>query len=266
MTTLIKNAGQSRRPVLIVLSLALAAALLIFSGCASRKKSSQVDVKQAKALRALAEAYVAEGKYRPALFELKKAEAANPKDADVQYDKGLVYLTLGQPKLAVEAFKHTLEINPDYVVAMNSLGASYMAMDQWDEAIPWFEKLLDNLLYATPQYPHLNLGWCYYNKKDYVKSFQAYKTALEYDPDFPEAMRGMGRTLTAMGRYPEAIRYLETTVEKTPGFLNAWFDLGVAYKRSGRGKQARKAFAKIIEEAPGTPLAQKARLEMGQRI
>ncbi len=238
---------------------------LIFFGCVNRDKKPTVDTNQANALRVLAEAYVAEGKFRPALHELRKAEAADPNDADIQHDLGLVYLALRQPELAAKSFKRTLDLNPDYVVAINSLGACYMAMNRWDEAIPWFEKILDKLIYATPQFPYLNLGWCYYNKREYEKSVKAYKTALEFDPEFPKAWRGLGRTYAAMGRMDEAVKALNKAVTEAPGFVYAWADLAAAYRKIGQTKKAREALSKIIELAPDSPDAKKARLELGQR-
>ena len=252
--------GKPRQLPVWVLVFLFACAVLL-AGCANRPSKAAMR-KQADASRSLAEAYSSEGKFRIALRELLKAQSLDPENADVQYDLGLVYLALKQPEMAIAPFKRTIELRPNYSVAMNGLGAAYMALGRWDEAIPCFEQLLNNLLYATPQYLHLNLGFCYYNKKEYARSVESYKTAIEYNQRFAEAWRGLGRTYTAMGRLDEAMTSLEKAIQLAPRFSEAYFDLAQAYGKKGFWTKALTAYKKVVELAPGTPLAAQASDEM----
>ena len=62
---------------------------------------------------------------------------------------------------AVEAYREALRLKPDYVKAMNNLGAAYNKLGQYQEAVA----LLLNATRAKPDFPeaHYNLGTALYN-------------------------------------------------------------------------------------------------------
>lgn len=233
-----------------LLRIIAAGVLLALAGCAHGPDPALI--RQAEAGKRLAEAYMDEGKMRSALRELEKAQLQNPKDAEIYYDIGTVYLALQQPQMAVTALKKALVLRPDYAVAKNTLGTAYITMKQWDKAIPLFQELSDNLIYATPQYPLLNLGYIYYCTGDYAKSAAEYQKSIEYSKDFAQAWRGLGRTYLAMGRSEEAVTALNKAVSLAPRFEWAWLDLGDALQKAGRVKEALLAWKKVREIAPNS--------------
>lgn len=238
--------------------------LFFVFACASGQKA-EIMRQQAEALRNLGEAYLVQGDFTHALRELLKAEQLAPQDPFVQNHLGLAYM--GKEKLdkALVHFKKALSLNPEYSPARNNLGAAYLAKKDWDAAIVVFKEVSKDLLYATPHFPLANLGWAYYNKGDYRQAEKYYLEALDIQPNFIIAQKGLARTFMAMGRPFEAAEVLEKAVEKSPEAAELHLALGRAYVALNQKEKALEAFNRAIALNPQSDVAQEAqrvRLEM----
>ena len=222
----------------------------------------EVRKKQEQASRNLGEAYMGQGDYTAALREFLEAEKLYDRDPYLQNDLGLVYMAKGKPAIAIDHFKKAIEIKPDYTPAKNNLGTAYLAQKKWDNAIACFKGITGDLLYATPHYPLSNLGWAYYNKKEYRLAEKYYQDTLKIEPEFAIALRGLGKTYIAMGRIPEAVTILEKSARNSPRFAELYFDLANAYTLSRKYKKALDAYNKVLELAPNSPLAVDAQKEI----
>jgi len=65
---------------------------------------------------------------------------------------------------AITHFKKAIELKQNFSEAYNDLGNTYLILSKWDLAIIYFEKALENTLYATPHFAQNNLGQAYYKK------------------------------------------------------------------------------------------------------
>lgn len=241
-----------------ILALLLTAALV---SCTPQTK--QVRDRKGEAYRDLGEAYMHENNYSAALRELQKAEKALPRDAFVKNDLGLVYLAKERPDIAVDYFKKAIELNPDYAGARNNLGFAYIALKEWDAAIATLTTLTDDLVYASPHLPLSNLGWAYYNKRNFPMALQYYQAALEVNPRFVPAHRGMGQTYLVMNRFPEAIESFEKGIEIAPRFPPLYLDLAQAQEASRNRPAAVATYQKVIALFPDTEYAEQARQKLG---
>ncbi len=236
---------------------------LVFAvACASMDNEKRN--KEAEATRDLGEAYLRDRKFTQALQELLKAEKLNPNDHFLQNDLGLAYYYKKQYDRAIPHFKKALDIKPDYGPAMNNLGNAYAAQKQWDLAIEYYVKATEIALYATPHYPLTNLGDVYYEIKDYTRSEDYYLQALDMNPDFVVALRGLARTYIALDRVEEAIVKLEKAAKIAPDQPLLHYDLAKAYQLSGNLTKARYAYEAVIRLAPDSPLADEAQLAIKQ--
>jgi len=251
-----KGNNKMKTPWRVVLFISI---IFCFAACAST--SLEVRKKQAEAFRNLGEVYYNQGSYTAALRELLKAGKLYPEDPILYNDLGLTYMAKGKPDLAIKHFKKALELKPDYAPARNNLGTAYMDKKEWDTAIGQFKQITEDLLYITPQYPLANLGLAYYNKGDYDTAAKYYQEALELEPNFINALLGLGRTYMAMGKGAEAVATLETGVKNYPQVAQLHFNLGEAYTLSRNYKKALDAYQKVAELAPGTALSRKAQIE-----
>jgi len=167
--------------------------------------------------RNLGEGYMGQGDYTTALRELLKAEKLYSKDSRLQNDLGLTYMAKGKPDIAINHFKKAIKIKPDYTPAKNNMGIAYLEKKDWDTAITCFKEITGDLLYATPHFPLSNLGFAYYNKKEFKLAEKYYQDALKIEPKFVIALRGLGLTYLKMGRISEAVTTLEKVIELAPG-------------------------------------------------
>jgi tetratricopeptide (TPR) repeat protein len=216
---------------------------------------------QEEANRNLGEEYYKKGDYTSALREFLKAEKLYSKDPYLHYGLGLTYKAKKKPDLAVKHFEKAIEMKPDYASAKNALGTVYLDKKEWDTAIQYFEEVSGNILYATPHLPLSNIGWAYYNKKEYPLAEKFYRDALKVEPKFINALQGLGLVYIAMGKISEAVVTLERAVKYYPRYAPLYFYLGKTYTLSHDYKKALNAYNKILTLVPDTALAREAEKE-----
>ncbi len=218
--------------------------------------------KQAQLTRALGEAYMQQGNITAALRELLKAEKLYPNDHLLHNDLGLAYMAKDRLGKAEYHFKKAFDLRSEYAPAKNNLGTVYLAKKDWDAAIVQFQTVVGDILYATPHYPLTNMGIAYYNKKDYANAEKYYLDALDQQPKFGLALRGLGKTYIALNKLPEAVSTLEKAVKTAPQSANLQMDLANAYHMQGQTKKALFAYRKVTSLAPDSSLSETAQREI----
>lgn len=226
----------------------LITAIAILSACAGQQVGK--DPELAKATRTIGEAYMNQGDLTAALRELLKAEQLNPDDPFVHNDLGLCYMLKKRMPDAIVHFKKAIDLNPGYAPARNNLGTAYLELKEWDAAIRVFKEITQDLLYATPHFPLSNLGLAYYEKGQYRMAMRYYKKALKLQPDFANALRGVGRTYLATNQGRLALKYLMRAQKAAPQAPEIYLDLGEVYLLVGRIADARNAYENVVDLAP----------------
>ena len=79
--------------------------------------------------------------------------------------------------------------------------------------------------------------------QDLPGAVQHFSKATELDPNFSDAFLGLGMTLLADKKYPEAVVPLEKAVKLQPANPAAHYSLATAYARTGRREDAEREFA-----------------------
>ena len=233
-----------------------ACAFFLLSACA---QNLELLKKQAVSSRQLGQEYIKQGDYPAALRELLKAEKLYADDPILQNALGFAFMGRGKPELSIPHFKKALTLDTAYGEARNNLGVAFMKVGRWDAAIPCFETLVEDLLYKDPYLPLANLGWSYYNTGDLERSEKYYLEAIEHQPRFIKALRGLGLTYMAMGKGKKAVAALKKAIEIAPGFPQLNMDIARAYEMSGDRKNALVFYRKVITADPEGNLGLEAR-------
>lgn len=233
--------------------------LLVLSSCVS---SNQKSINKQRVVRGVGEAHMAKGNFSGALKYFLEAEAFWSDDHLLQDDLGKVYVAKEKYAMAIKHFKKAVAINPNFAPGKNNLGSAYLLDGNWDAAIKVFEELNSDLLYATPHYPLYNLGWAYYNKKDYKKAMKFFKKSLKMKRSFVLALRGVGLTYIKENRPLLAVRYLKKAALKAPKFQQLHFDLANAYALAKKYDQAVDTYNEVIKIKPDSELADMAQDEI----
>ena len=88
---------------------------------------------------------------------------------------------------------------------------------------------------------------------DFTAAIQAYKQALELDPNDPELKLGLARALSLGGHYEESQRIYKEFLAKTPDDADALEGLGYAFFRSDDPFEARAVFERLLARHPANP-------------
>lgn len=234
---------------------AVSISFLLVSSCISGKQKM---IKRERAARGIGEAHLAKGSFSSALKYLLEAEALYADDHLLQDDLGKVYIAKEKYDIAIKHFKRSIELNPNFAPGKNNLGSAYLLAGKWDKAIEVFEELSSNLLYATPHYPMYNLGWAYYNKKEYKKALVYFKKALKLKRGFVMALRGTGLTYYDLNKPGLAVKYLEKASDKAPRFQQLHFDLANAYCLGKKYDLAIQKYNEVVSIKPDSELSEQA--------
>ncbi|HVB85073.1 MAG TPA: tetratricopeptide repeat protein [Candidatus Dormibacteraeota bacterium] len=107
---------------------------------------------------------------------------------------------------------------------------------------------------------HTFLGWTYHFQGDTRAAIDECKRAIEVDPTFGNPYNDIGAYLIDLGRYDEAISWLEKAI-RAPRYEPRQFphfNLGRVYLAKGNFLRARQCFQEALRIEPDYLLAQRA--------
>jgi tetratricopeptide (TPR) repeat protein len=96
------------------------------------------------------------------------------------------------------------------------------------------------------------LGDAYSQAKDYPKAEQAYKLAINGDPDDPGHRHGMAQALLSEDKYAEALEQFNKLTELEPGTAENFLRAAQLYRRLGKFDEAASSLARAKQLAPGS--------------
>jgi tetratricopeptide (TPR) repeat protein len=131
---------------------------------------------------------------------------------------------------AVEAYTKAIELRPYYSDAYAGLGDAKAAKGDVDGAVAAYTSALThNPINARM---HASLAKVYFAEKGlYYEAVNAYKRAVELDPELVEARMGLGEVYEEKGLYKEAIVEYERAVELDDKHTGAHYNLAAVYEK-----------------------------------
>ena len=126
-----------------------------------------------------------------------------------------------------------------------------------DRAVELYQNSLE--LCPTAE-AHTFLGWTYHFQGKVHDAIAECKRAIAVDPDFGNPYNDIGSYLIELGRYDEAIQWLQRATE-APRYEPRhfpYFNLGRAYLAKRDFLRARNHFRESLRIEPKYPLARKA--------
>jgi Flp pilus assembly protein TadD len=103
----------------------------------------------------------------------------------------------------------------------------------------------------------------YVGKRDLISARRAFRDAIAFHDQFPEAHRNLGTVYFQQGAVEDAIREFREAVRLSPTYGEALVDLGVAYLERGNTADAIAQFQKVIRLDPQSELAELAQWYLG---
>ena len=179
----------------------------------SYKKALELNPYQPAAHLALARIYASTGRAGDVAPEYETARQKFPEYLPTYVEFGQVYEAQGDFDRAKKAYQDALEINQNYVVALNAL--AWLDCEHGGSLNEALE-LAQQAKQLQPDNPHINdtLAWIYYKK----------------------------------GLYPSAVQLLEQAVSENPKDSAYQYHLGMVYLTAGKQEQGRRTLQTALRE------------------
>jgi type IV pilus assembly protein PilF len=234
---------------------AVAAACLAFSGCASQPEdeaglktiSPTTGQETNPQLRArihteLAANYFEIGNVAVALEEVREALRADGSYGPAHNVAGVIYAQLKEDRLAEESFQRALSINPSDPDAHHNYGMFLCQRKQEREAIRHFMTAVRNPLYTAPERSYINAGVCARRSGDVAGATEFFLLALKVRPNQPQALYQMADLAYARGDFGQAKGYLNRlTQAATANAETLWLGVRVERRLGDRNSEASYA-------------------------
>jgi tetratricopeptide (TPR) repeat protein len=187
---------------------------------------------------------VAPGMLEKAIAEFEAVHRLDPNDAQSALMLGRLYKADNQPQKAEALFEKVLTENPDSRNVLANLTQLYFDQGSYDKIISLLENIPDSRM--DPALLYL-LGSSYSQKRDFAKAEDAFKRALEREPDSDDIRRAYAEALMAQGKMQEARGQLQEIVKSDPQSPMSYVRLAQLDRQMGNFEEARKE----LEQAQG---------------
>jgi tetratricopeptide (TPR) repeat protein len=110
-------------------------------------------------------------------------------------------------------------------------------------------------IYEKTAEEYIEKGNNNYHKSEFEKAIEAYKKAIEINPDSDMAYSNMGSAYAGLKKFEEAIEACKKAIEIDPDSDGAHHNIGLAYYNLGKFERAIEAYKKAIEIKPDSYMA-----------
>ena len=233
-------------------------ALLFCVSCGGRKPATCRNPNYAEVLKKQAISSLQKGDLYGALETAQKSETCNPKDPEIKYWLGRIYLSRKQVPKAIEYLQRALELRKDYPEANLALAMAYLQLKRWDDAIAQYEIVIKNELFRTPEEAYNGIGTAWLMKGDLDKAAQSFQAALAINPNYCFARSNLGEVAAQKGDSAAAIREYQAALQVCPNYGRAHLLLGLEWQRQKNIPAACREFRTALKVWPDTDEARRA--------
>ncbi len=236
--------------------LALLMLIALGAGCATTGSVDKVKLAEGYYMKGLS--FLEQKNYELASVEFQRSIQTDKKNKMSYYALGIISDMQNKPADAEKYYKEAIDIDSDFSEAHNALGVVYSKEQRWKEALKEFNRALENKLYTTPHIAFVNIGDVYMAQREYAKAAEAYRESKRFvNSDF--TIMKLGMALFEGGRIKESIAELQEGVALNPKNITIRYSLALAHLKEGNKKSAVVEFKKVVDIAPESDLAVKAK-------
>ncbi len=128
---------------------------------------------------------------------------------------------------------------------------------EWDRAARKYESLLE--LQGEVADVLVNLGTCYFHRKEYAGGEELFRRALKQEPDHVEANYNLANLMVARGELETAVGFYSTALAADPEFTAALFNLARTLDKLDRKQAAAACWRAYLELEPNSIFAAEIR-------
>lgn len=177
-------------------------------------KPRSVDV-NAEQIHGAAVRLARQRQFEPALEKWKQAVSVNPDDYEYHYHIGLVLYEQRRYDESGRALERAVRVCPIHYKAHLALGLSRIKMSRHDEAVRHFAESVR--LHRENVLGYLNLGAVASLQKRYNEAIEAFNHAIQYNPRESRAYLGIAKIYVHLNDTEAANSYFKKVIELAPG-------------------------------------------------
>ena len=202
-----------------------------------------------RALLLLARSHVGAGSLELAQDAYRRLIEIEPTHPTASNELADLLARSGEAGQAEEVLRAKLEVSPDDRRSASNLVEALLLQGETDAAEAEIRALVE--LDDPSGLAEFQLGRVMQAKQDRQEAIDAYKQALEKNPQAGQALQGLVSTLVEDNRADEAAAYLENHIGDYPDSASAVLLLGAVYAGQNDKAAAEEQFEKVIEMQPG---------------
>ena len=151
-----------------------------------------------------------------------------PEDATSWFYLASAYDRLGDFVSAKNAYIKVIDLRSGYTEAYKSLCVILMKMNEPENAIKY--AVIANAIEPDDYIFHFVIGTAYMKLKEFQKSIEPFKRALDKEPDNIGTLNSLGTAYMAVGNSEDAIKCYKRALELRPNSPMAYYNIGSAYQ------------------------------------
>ncbi|MEG2646188.1 MAG: tetratricopeptide repeat protein [Clostridia bacterium] len=164
------------------------------------------------------------------------------------YELGLVLDETNKKSKAIEMYKETLKIKPDFYEAAEAIGISLTSQGLFKEAVAAYREFLKIHINSYEMY--YNIAMLEMELGNYESSEDAFLKAGELKPNLYTAFYNIGYLRSISGRYKEAIEAYKKVIQSTIYGAKAYYKIADLYASMEEKEKAMSAIEYAIELDP----------------
>ena len=162
--------------------------------------------------------------------------------------RGIIFLSLGKNAQALDDFKKTLALNPNFHEGYNNLALAYRALKKPKLAMSSYKKSL--VFNPNSVEARMNLAMLYGELNLFMQSIEEYMHVIKLNPQHEHAYQLLADIFLRTHKYDDAISHHKKACElNEQNFMNHYL-IGVDYLWMGKKLEAARNFRKAIDLNP----------------
>ncbi len=202
-------------------------------------RSDQTDNQKRAAIRMqLAVGYYQQHQMDVALDEIKQALLVDPDLSDAYGVRALIYMDMGEMRLAEDNFQRAIKLAPNNPDFKNNFAWLLCQSGREGQSIAYFEEALKNRTYRSPEKALNNAGVCSLKLKNIALAERYFSESFKYDPANPSTNANLAKIHYDRHDYERAHFYIDRVVKADVLAADVlWLAIKIERKRGDRAAE-----------------------------